>query len=430
MLSLRKNKSYVIASVVTLFVIGLIVFSGPAQAFAANLSAFSDATPKQADSITAQFDIDMNTAERADVSSIDVYIDGVNTCSFDSVGNVSGSCDELTLEKLTSTAEWGYGYGYGYGYGQELVSSKLSYTLTLDTTDLVIGEHLLHLVVSSNNNVPSMTSETQSIIVSSQGDAEYAAIIDVSELNGTINDDLDASINLVFEANGTGSIIVESYSEMPDGTTAFSIPALGIYLVVDDSGITSGTISNETELRVYYTDAELAAAGLDESTLKLYFYNITTGTWELPLSSGVNTVDNYVWAKTDHFSSWGVFGSSVAVSSSSSSSGIGGRGTCETKWTCSEWTACSENGLQTRTCSYPTGYCAPANAKPSLSQACTANSAESNAENINANEGKSSGITGAVIGALGTGGFIATIVFVLALAGAFVAVRLKRQAQK
>ena len=93
---------------------------------------------------------------------------------------------------------------------------------------------------------------------------------------------------------------------------------------------------NSTRITFNYTDTEVAAKGIDESTLRLYFYNETNGSWvkydgndgEAP-DGGVDTEANEVWAVTNHFSIWGTFGSAPAASPSApstSQSGGGGSG--------------------------------------------------------------------------------------------------------
>ena len=66
------------------------------------------------------------------------------------------------------------------------------------------------------------------------------------------------------------------------------------------------------EIRMYYTEAEVA--GIDESQLKLYYWNKETYQWEIVPDSGVNTVENYVYGTVDHLS---IFGALVPKSSSS-----------------------------------------------------------------------------------------------------------------
>jgi len=61
-------------------------------------------------------------------------------------------------------------------------------------------------------------------------------------------------------------------------------------------------------LNIYYTEAELTAANINESSLKKYYYNSTSGSWQLEANQGVNTTGDYVWANITHFSLFGLFG--------------------------------------------------------------------------------------------------------------------------
>jgi len=71
--------------------------------------------------------------------------------------------------------------------------------------------------------------------------------------------------------------------------------------------------TNATEftanIRVYYTDDEVAAAGLVESSLRLYYFDGSA--WRMCEDTGVNTAENYVWARLTHFTVFTAFGSPV-----------------------------------------------------------------------------------------------------------------------
>src|SRR3989344_7562169 len=78
-------------------------------------------------------------------------------------------------------------------------------------------------------------------------------------------------------------------------------------------------------LKINYTDQEIQ--NINESTIKLYYYNETTAAWT-QLDSIINTNENYVQINLTHFSTYGIFGDSLnqnlPSSDSSSSSGGGG----------------------------------------------------------------------------------------------------------
>jgi hypothetical protein len=96
---------------------------------------------------------------------------------------------------------------------------------------------------------------------------------------------------------GDATVTVARYSNNPDGPDPTDFNALGKYIdvyVPDTSGVT------EIEIRLYYTDAELAAADVDEESLQLFWLN--GDVWDVCSDSGVNTASTngysgYMWAK-------------------------------------------------------------------------------------------------------------------------------------
>lgn len=126
---------------------------------------------------------------------------------------------------------------------------------------------------------------------------------------------------------------------------------------------------DEYTLKVYYTDSELKASGLTEDLLLLEYYNENKGAWESLKDTGVNTAENYVWAKLNHMSLFGIF-ESQKQSSGRRRTGGGGTDYCETSWVCTQWSVC-ENGIQTRTCEKEEPRCIALEEKPSESNTCT-----------------------------------------------------------
>jgi hypothetical protein len=114
--------------------------------------------------------------------------------------------------------------------------------------------------------------------------------------------------------------------------------------------------------------------------------------------------------------------------SASSSSGGGG---CLTQWTCSQWNACSNN-VETRTCTKVIDYCY-AGDKPSETQACSSGNTNPGSENNETTSTTrqqpqtSSGITGAVVGALGGSTGIFIWVFIIVIVGMAITVNVVRR---
>jgi hypothetical protein len=119
---------------------------------------------------------------------------------------------------------------------------------------------------------------------------------------GNVTLDIDASVD-----NTVGISVVESPTHPNSGVVG--IPALGKFVEIT-APLLLGNM-NSVLIKLSYTDAEVAAAGIDESTLRLYYYNTATSAWDIfdAPNGGVDTVNNYVWAITNHFSAYGAFGS-------------------------------------------------------------------------------------------------------------------------
>jgi len=167
---------------------------------------------------------------------------------------------------------------------------------------------------SFSNSSVTTTANTSTIINATQG---------ASSPNMTLE--------MITNSDTQGAVTLVKYDSQPPqvSTNTFASP-LNKYvdIVVDDS------IKNQLNysiIKMYYTDAELSAANLQESTLRLSRWNGTDWVKFDPPTGGVDADNNFVWANTSSFSTWGIFGTTVpapsgggGTTSSSSSSGGGG----------------------------------------------------------------------------------------------------------
>ena len=289
------------------------------------------------------------------------------------------------------------------------------YTLTLNISNYLTqdGDYILKINVTDfagNNYTENKTFKVNS-----------SSSVTTTYINNTLNltrdsivninaDNVNTSVeNLNVSSNLTTSIsIIQSSSVV--NSSFVGIPELGKYIEISAPEL-EGKI-NSVIIKVFYSDTEVSAKGIDESTLRLWYYNSSSAVWTKYDSpdGGVDTVNNYVWASTSHFSVWGIFGStpSAAPPAATGGGGGGGGGGCTTTWNCTGWSACI-NGNQTRTCTKDKAYC-NAGTKPSEIQACTAQNITqtptpvANVSNINTTnltpQGQGftfSGITGAAI---------------------------------
>ena len=132
-------------------------------------------------------------------------------------------------------------------------------------------------------------------------DEGYWCLPVVDTKTETVTDDtVDATeeADTEVEVDGTATVTVARYEDNPGGDDPTDFNALDKYIdvyVPDTSEVT------EIEIRLYYTDAEVEAAGVDEESLRLLWWD--GAEWsECSPDSGVNTASinsysGYMWAK-------------------------------------------------------------------------------------------------------------------------------------
>ncbi|MEM2918060.1 MAG: hypothetical protein QXY62_00960 [Candidatus Altiarchaeota archaeon] len=142
--------------------------------------------------------------------------------------------------------------------------------------------------------------------------ANYTNLINLSEANIIfeilpLENITDANINL--------TLFTENPTE-----ASFAIPGIREYMRVDISPELNATLSSFM-LKVYYTDEEISAKNLNESSLRFYWFNESLAewialdeTWDWVYGTGVNTEENFVWANLSHLSYFKIGGENLQIS--------------------------------------------------------------------------------------------------------------------
>ncbi|MBP8617882.1 MAG: right-handed parallel beta-helix repeat-containing protein [Candidatus Pacebacteria bacterium] len=112
----------------------------------------------------------------------------------------------------------------------------------------------------------------------------FTSVVEGTVTNGTFDATEEANTEVV--VTGSAITTVAKYSDNPG--TGFT-GDIGKYI---DVYFTPDSVATEIEIRLYYTDAEVA--GKDESSLKLYWWDGSK--WSPCSDTGVNTASNYIWA--------------------------------------------------------------------------------------------------------------------------------------
>ena len=122
-----------------------------------------------------------------------------------------------------------------------------------------------------------------------------AEVVTERVTDGTVDARDKADTEVV--VTGTATVTVAPYDENPGGPALTSFNSLDKYT---DVYVPDTTEVTELEIRLYYTDAEVAAANVSEESLQLFWWDGTD--WVQCSNSGVNTASTngysgYMWAK-------------------------------------------------------------------------------------------------------------------------------------
>jgi len=123
-------------------------------------------------------------------------------------------------------------------------------------------------------------------------------------------DNSDTQIDLNLNDTVNASVFVGLLDDEDVGSLGIGpigmLPFKGIQVELNED---ANNTLNWAIIRIYYTDAELDALGIEESSLRMYYFNETSGEWELVEEQGiVTTPPKYVWGNVTHFSTYALFG--------------------------------------------------------------------------------------------------------------------------
>ena len=157
----KHIKSKIFAVVLSMFILGLLVISGPAQAFILGLSVADDTVTK-GDNAVFTASVDIKSGERLPIDKLKLVIDNNIVCVFDVNGNVIGECEGIDINLISNSVSgeygygygnYGYGYGYNFGYGYGYSNGELVYEIIVDSDNYSIGNHNALLRALINNKI-------------------------------------------------------------------------------------------------------------------------------------------------------------------------------------------------------------------------------------------------------------------------------------
>ena len=184
----------------------------------------------------------------------------------------------------TDVNKWSGNYG---SESSPIASGK--YTMTANATDK-----------AGNTTTRRATFCKQTVTITDNSTATVQTDTTTVQFNTTANI-TDAAVSVTqYLDNPSGNV------GNPEGAEN----AAGVFVEV----VASSELQNNLKqvyIKVNYDPAELPA-NTDESTLRLYLWDVASGTWQAVPDSGVNTTEHYIYGTVNHLSIYGGFGATIA----------------------------------------------------------------------------------------------------------------------
>src|SRR3989344_8608710 len=150
----RGMFSKILALFLVIFILGILLISGPAQAFILKMDIDKNVV-KRGENIKFDVSVKIDQSDGTlPVQQLILVLDGPiqRSCVFNPEGQIIGGC--IGIVNITKTTNNTYEYGqnslYGYGYGY--TTGELNYTIELDSSTYAPGIYNSVLIVEVANN--------------------------------------------------------------------------------------------------------------------------------------------------------------------------------------------------------------------------------------------------------------------------------------
>jgi subtilisin family serine protease len=288
---------------------------------------------------TINFNINSTTGVLTNKTNLGLGNYQINVSVNDSSGNSNSTLISLTVQDtikpyfnpLPTNKEANYSQSFSYQINATDNHNISSYSVN-DTSFAINSSGYL-----KNNTLLSVKTYSINITINDTSNNLNSTIITVTVkqnltqgVNANTSSELDlsaSSSNLTLYLSQSLNVTVIAAKETPTSAPSSLNTLKAVNITLD-----SYSISNLTWalIKIYYSSSELTSANIDGSTLKIYFYNISSSAWQLEPNQGVDTTNYYVWANVTHFSLFGAFGSAPSSGGSTTGGGGGGGGSSST----------------------------------------------------------------------------------------------------
>jgi hypothetical protein len=195
-----------------------------------------------------------------------------------------------------------------YLNGEQIQTGTLEYAVSIDVSalDLEPGVHELEMVVEFrdvNGNTVIRRDSVLAFIILVQDVPAGTTDIDLGGIaETTISIDVDSSVEVTIEPTGDPEDLgTEAASSFQTLLQTENQVGTGVFLEIE---ISDPSALNGLWINISYADWDLASMGIDESTLRIMYFNEDTGDWEPAGETGVDTVRKVIYAYVTHLSAF------------------------------------------------------------------------------------------------------------------------------
>src|SRR3989338_9714009 len=146
----RGMFSKILALFLVIFILGILLISGPAQAFILKMDIDKNVV-KRGENIKFDVSVKIDQSDGTlPVQQLILVLDGpiLRSCVFNPEGQIIGGCIGIFNITKTSNSTQSPLYGYGYGY----TTGELNYTIELDSSTYAPGIYNSVLIVEVADN--------------------------------------------------------------------------------------------------------------------------------------------------------------------------------------------------------------------------------------------------------------------------------------
>jgi len=383
MLNIKKGmkKLNLISLSIATSVVLIVFFLGMAQAIVVSLSA--NRVVYENNIVTFTVRINIETGEAIPVQNLTLVINESDTsfskeCVFLPNGTflTATDCNNLEITPTISSSSYrnisgmygvGYGYqnasltstpnsyntsyyngDYSYGYGAVAgVTNEISYKISWNASadNKTNGSYSINLrAYVSDGQGHSFIYTSQEAIGFSIGEATQSDITITSSTFTFTNPAVREAISSLRSMPVGAKLNATVYgNSTPTGWSSLSTTVFNYFEININQSTTGGSYT------IYFNIPSTMLGSTPASDIRLYVYE--SSGWSALTTTVINSNTDPVQfsALTTHFSRFAV-GKVISSSAVSSTSGGSRMSGCILKWDCSEWSKCSPEGKQTRTC--------------------------------------------------------------------------------